>query len=202
MGPAFLLPNAIAILGRTYKPGRRKNMVFSLFGASAPGGFVLGAVFSSMLGQLAWWPWAYWIMGIACFVLAVAGYFVIPHTPMPSRDASSFKLLERIDFAGSVTGIRTPFIALHAQDDPIVGGDLPIDQIKSNPYTLLLETSTGGHVGWFKDRSGRRWYAEPLCRFLKIFHDEITVKGLKPDLENVQLPDPNCEPIATTFRAN
>ncbi len=109
------------------------------------------------------------------------------------KNASSYK---------RIPGIRTPFIALNAQDDPIVGGDLPIDQIKSNPYTLLLETSTGGHVGWFKDRSGRRWYAEPLCRFLKIFHDEITVKGLKPDLENVQLPDPNCEPIATTFRAN
>lgn len=96
MGPAFLLPNAIAILGRTYKPGKRKNMVFSLFGASAPGGFVLGAVFSSMLGQLAWWPWAYWIMGIACFLLAVAGYFVIPHVQMPSRDSPSFNMLERV----------------------------------------------------------------------------------------------------------
>ena len=133
MGPAFLLPNAIAILGRTYKPGRRKNMVFSLFGASAPGGFVLGAVFSSMLGQLAWWPWAYWIMGIACFVLAVAGYFVIPHTPMPSRDASSFKLLERIDFAGSVTGVVGLILFNFAWNQgPVVGWQTPYT------YALLI----------------------------------------------------------------
>nr|CAI6681196.1 BPK_HP1_G0043590.mRNA.1.CDS.1 [Saccharomyces cerevisiae] len=102
------------------------------------------------------------------------------------KNASSYK---------RIPGIRTPFIALHAQDDPIVGGDLPIDQIKSNPLHFASRNFDGGAC-WMvqKDRSGRRWYAEPLCRFSKIFHDEITVKGLKPDLENVQLPDPNCEP--------
>lgn len=36
IGPALLLPNALAILGRTYPPGRRKDMMFSLFGAAAP----------------------------------------------------------------------------------------------------------------------------------------------------------------------
>jgi MFS family permease len=37
MGPAILLPNALGLLGATYKEGRRKDMVFSLFGACAPG---------------------------------------------------------------------------------------------------------------------------------------------------------------------
>ena len=78
IGPALLLPNAIAILGRTYEPGRRKEMVFSMFGATAPGGFVLGAVFSSVFAQLAWWPWAYWTLGIVCFVLAAAGILLVP----------------------------------------------------------------------------------------------------------------------------
>ncbi|KOG97540.1 putative carboxylic ester hydrolase DI49_4294 [Saccharomyces eubayanus] len=107
------------------------------------------------------------------------------------RNASSYK---------RIPGIRTPFVAVHAMDDPIVGSDnLPIGPVKSNPYTLLIETSTGGHVGWFKDSSGKRWYTEPVCKFLKAFHDEITVKGLKPDLDKAKLPNPKCEPIATTF---
>ena len=70
IGPALLLPNALAILGRIYPPGRRKEMIFSLFGATAPNGFLVGGLFSSLLAERVWWPWAYWIMAITC---AVAG---------------------------------------------------------------------------------------------------------------------------------
>jgi MFS family permease len=42
VGPALLLPNGIAILSGTYPPGRKKEMILSLFGATAPGDFVLG----------------------------------------------------------------------------------------------------------------------------------------------------------------
>lgn len=37
IGPALILPNALAILGRTYEAGNKKNMTFALFGACAPG---------------------------------------------------------------------------------------------------------------------------------------------------------------------
>lgn len=37
LGPAILLPNALGLLGATYKPGRKKDMIFSLFGSCAPG---------------------------------------------------------------------------------------------------------------------------------------------------------------------
>jgi len=37
IGPAILLPNALGLLGATYNEGRKKDMVFSLFGACAPG---------------------------------------------------------------------------------------------------------------------------------------------------------------------
>ncbi|OGE49482.1 hypothetical protein PENARI_c021G05602 [Penicillium arizonense] len=53
-------------------------MIFSLFGATAPGGFVVGGVFSSIFAQLVWWPWAYWVMGIACAMLALIGKVVGP----------------------------------------------------------------------------------------------------------------------------
>jgi MFS family permease len=73
IGPALLLPNAVAIFGRTYAPGLKKDMVFCLFGATAPGGFTLGATFCSLLAERVWWPWGYWIMGIACFCLQFWG---------------------------------------------------------------------------------------------------------------------------------
>ncbi|KEQ66148.1 MFS general substrate transporter [Aureobasidium melanogenum CBS 110374] len=101
MGPAVLLPNALAILGRTYPPGRRKDMVFSIFGATAPGGFLLGAVFSSMLAQLAWWPWGYWILCIYCILLSGASFMVIP-----SDDPITWPIpKERFDIWGTTVGV-------------------------------------------------------------------------------------------------
>lgn len=41
IGPAMCLPNGLAILGATYAPGPRKDMVFALFGACAPGGSIV-----------------------------------------------------------------------------------------------------------------------------------------------------------------
>jgi MFS family permease len=106
IGPAFLLPNAIAILSRCYDPGRRQNMIFSLFGATAPGGFVLGAVFSSLLSQMAWWPWSYWVLCFACLLLGVLGVVVIPATPVPSKTGpESASIWQRVDIFGSITGV-------------------------------------------------------------------------------------------------
>jgi MFS family permease len=36
VGPAICLPNAVAILGRSYPPGHRKNIAFAMFAACAP----------------------------------------------------------------------------------------------------------------------------------------------------------------------
>jgi len=132
IGPAFLLPNAIAILGRTYPPGRRQEMVFSLFGATAPSGFNLGAVFSSLFAQTAWWPWAFWVMGVICFLLAIAGYFAIPHTPPPYlEEDSSITAWARVDGWGSVTGIVALVLINFAWNQgPVVGW--------TTPYTYII----------------------------------------------------------------
>jgi MFS family permease len=132
IGPAFLLPNAIAILGRAYKPGRRQEMVFSLFGATAPSGFLLGALFSSLLAEVAWWPWAFWIMGIVCCLLAVAGYFAIPHTPAPVLNREhGITAWSRIDGWGSVTGVTALVLINFAWNQgPVVGW--------TTPYTYIL----------------------------------------------------------------
>ncbi|CAM1504854.1 Fc.00g024450.m01.CDS01 [Cosmosporella sp. VM-42] len=131
IGPAFLLPNSIAILGRCYDPGRRQNMVFSLFGATAPSGFLVGAVFASLLSQMAWWPWAYWVMCVACLLLALLGVFVIPATPPPSNpEHERSSVWQRVDIFGSVTGVAALALFNFAWNQgPVVGWPTPYTYI-------------------------------------------------------------------------
>ena len=128
IGPAILLPNAIAILGRTYPPGRRKDMIFSVFGATAPGGFVLGALFSSLFAQLSWWPWTFWTMSIVCFCFAGFAVVLIP------RDASHQKpprTLDQFDIGGTLTGVSGLVLINFAWNQgPVVGW--------TTPYTYIL----------------------------------------------------------------
>ena len=74
IGPATLLPNAVALLARAYPTGKRKSFVFSMFGATAPSGFILGALFGSIFAQLVWWPWAQWALAFFCDFLAIVAY--------------------------------------------------------------------------------------------------------------------------------
>ncbi|KAI9711867.1 MAG: hypothetical protein M1820_002012 [Bogoriella megaspora] len=78
IGPALLMPNALALFGRAYAPGIKKNLVFALFGAMAPAGFVIGAAFGSLFAEYTWWPWAFWSYGIAAFGLSIISLLVIP----------------------------------------------------------------------------------------------------------------------------
>ncbi|OJJ07782.1 hypothetical protein ASPVEDRAFT_57053 [Aspergillus versicolor CBS 583.65] len=127
LGPAFLLPNAIAIVSRCYEPGLRQNMIFCLFGATAPGGFLLGAVFSSLLSQRLWWPWSYWVLSFACLGLAVLGFVAIPATPAPiSPESEGSSVWSRIDVAGSITGVAALVLFNFAWNQgPVVGWTTP-----------------------------------------------------------------------------
>ncbi|KAE8154901.1 MFS general substrate transporter [Aspergillus avenaceus] len=130
LGPAMLLPNAIAILGRAYPPGLRKQMVFSLFGATAPNGFIVGGVFASIFAQWVWWPWAYWVMGMVCFVLAFLGLLVIPYTPRP-RFRKVLSLWVRLDALGATVGISALILINFAWNQAALVG-WPV------PYTYVL----------------------------------------------------------------
>ena len=99
IGPAMMVPNSLAILGRTYPPGRRKEMIFSIYGATAPNGFIVGAVFGSLLATLVSWPWEFYIMVIACFLFGILAIFVIPNPPYDEDKTMSF------DYLGAVTGV-------------------------------------------------------------------------------------------------
>jgi Dipeptide/tripeptide permease len=78
IGGALLMPNALALLGATYQQGKRKNMIFAIFGAAAPNSALLGSVFGAIFSQLAWWPWTYWTQALVALGCAGLGLLVIP----------------------------------------------------------------------------------------------------------------------------
>ncbi|EHK97603.1 putative Drug resistance protein [Glarea lozoyensis 74030] len=112
IGPALLMPNGLGILGRRYE-GKRKNMAFAFFGASAPVGFVVGAVMSSLLAEKIHWVWAYWAQAIVCLVMAVVSLMVIPSIPASSQENATTaegsseveSIWKRLDVPGAITGV-------------------------------------------------------------------------------------------------
>lgn len=125
IGPAILLPNSLAILGRTYPPGTRKEMAFSLFGATAPGGATLGGAFSALIAERSFWPWAYWCMAIVCCLAGGCAFFVIPPSPVRRTSDKSF------DFLGSIFGVAGLVLVNVAWNQaPVVGW--------GTPYVIVL----------------------------------------------------------------
>ena len=105
IGAAIVMPNALAIFGATYAPGKRKAMVFAIFGACAPNGSIVGSAMAGVLA-LAWWPWAYWVEAIALAVIVVLISFIIPDPPKKEDAALPFReKLLHIDPLGSIAGV-------------------------------------------------------------------------------------------------
>ena len=143
IGPAILLPNSLALLGR-YPPGHRKAMVFSIFGASGPNGFVVGALFSSLLGQFAWWPWAYWCLSILCLMMAFVAKLVIPSF----ETAGSGR---HFDYLGAIFGVAGLVLFNVAWNQAPVAG-------WQAPYVIVLLILGIASVGafFFAERRARQ----------------------------------------------
>ncbi|KAI1607845.1 major facilitator superfamily [Exophiala viscosa] len=132
LGPAILLPNGLALLGATYEPGKKKNMIFAIFGATAPNGALLGAVFSSLFSELAWWPCTYWPMATVSAICAIIGILVIiPIKHTSTKGRTLLEIVEMLDLPGAVLGITGLVLVNVAWNQaPIVGWQ--------TPYTYIL----------------------------------------------------------------
>nr|XP_031857395.1 uncharacterized protein CI109_007217 [Kwoniella shandongensis]KAA5524467.1 hypothetical protein CI109_007217 [Kwoniella shandongensis] len=94
LGSALALPNALAILGRTFPPGRTRNMVFATLGALAPAGFWVGGIISALFAQFVSIPWIWWFTAIFTFVFLLIGLLVLPRdTPHPDPSSRRFDYL-------------------------------------------------------------------------------------------------------------
>lgn len=85
---AAFLPSSIMILGAMYRPGPRKNIVFSIYGACAALGFFVGIFFSGLCGSFLTWSWYFFIGAILSAITAVSSYFSIPSDYIETKKVS------------------------------------------------------------------------------------------------------------------
>lgn len=132
IGPAFLLPAALAILGRSYAPSKKKNMVFALFGACAPSGFNFGAVFSGLVSQFSDWAWAYWLMAIVAGAFLILTCWIVPECDHKRSD-------EPFDSLGAFTGVAGLILFNFSWNQaPLVGWQEPYIYVLMIVGILLL----------------------------------------------------------------
>ncbi|RSL46407.1 hypothetical protein CEP54_013874 [Fusarium duplospermum] len=77
-GSAAFLPGGIMILGKIYRPGPRKNLVFALYGAFAPLGFFIGILMGGIAAQLLTWSWYFWFGTIFLTVILAVSCLTVP----------------------------------------------------------------------------------------------------------------------------
>lgn len=125
IGPALLVPNGIALIGRTFPIGMKRSISIAIFGGCGPVGITIGVVFSAILAQLVWWPWCFWVMSFAC-----AGCFILTWIVIPSDDAGESpddivnKPREQFDLLGAFTGVIGLLLINFALNEaPVEGWD-------------------------------------------------------------------------------
>ncbi|KAF1918309.1 major facilitator superfamily domain-containing protein [Ampelomyces quisqualis] len=111
-GPAAFLPSGIMLLGSIYRPGPRKNLVFSLYGAFAPVGFFTGIFFAGIAAQFMTWGWFFWIGAIILGIVAVVSYLCIPNRK-EDRVGTGVKM----DWLGTATVIPGLVLIIFALTD-------------------------------------------------------------------------------------
>ncbi|KFY97626.1 hypothetical protein V500_01972 [Pseudogymnoascus sp. VKM F-4518 (FW-2643)] len=97
LGPAAFLPSSMMLIGSIYRPGPRKNLVFSIYGACAPIGFFVGIFFAGVTGQYTTWGWFFWIGMFLSLITATTSYFYIP-SDIKERRALGIKM----DWLGAI----------------------------------------------------------------------------------------------------
>lgn len=80
IGAAAYLPAGITLLATTYRPGPRKNVVFSLYGGCAPFGFFFGIFIAGLSGQFLYWGWYFWIAAMLLALLCGITILCVPRS--------------------------------------------------------------------------------------------------------------------------
>ena len=101
IGPAAFLPASVALLSKVYRPGPRKNIVFSIYGAMAPVGFFVGIAASGVsagVDEKNGWRGYFWVGAGLVFLATIMGIWAVP------RD-STFDTTNAVgmDWLGTVT---------------------------------------------------------------------------------------------------
>ncbi|KAI0813499.1 major facilitator superfamily-domain-containing protein [Xylaria sp. FL0064] len=116
VGFSAFLPAGLALLGHAYRPGPRKNLVYSIYGAAACFGFYFGILIGAVSGQYLNWRWYFYIGSILVFLVVVVGVVTIPAN-LGDRDEEAV-----MDWWGLVTAVPGLVLVVYAFSD---GGHAP-----------------------------------------------------------------------------
>ncbi|WWC59375.1 uncharacterized protein I303_101927 [Kwoniella dejecticola CBS 10117] len=146
LGSALSLPNALAILGRTYPPGKIRNIVFAILGALAPAGFIVGGAVASIFTVLVDPRWVWWFTAIFIFVFLISGIFILPSDgQIPS---SEIRLrIRSFDYIGTaLLMLALGLFNFVWNQAPLVGWEQPY------VYVLLIVSILGFVAFFFYER--------------------------------------------------
>jgi MFS family permease len=164
LGPAAYLPASLTLLGSMYRPGPRKNLVFSIYGSMAPLGFFIGIFFAGVAGQYAGWRWYFYIGSILTSLTAVVAYLTIPSDYHERKDNGV-----KMDWLGStavVCGLILVVFAITQSSHATNGWATPYI-----PVTLILGVLVLGVAFYIEG-----WLAEqPLLPF-----EVFRIKYMRP----------------------
>ncbi|RCI15928.1 hypothetical protein L249_2035 [Ophiocordyceps polyrhachis-furcata BCC 54312] len=113
LGLSAFLPAGIALLGRFYRPGPRKNLIFALYGASCPLG-LFGGMLTAGLAQQVFdqWRWFFWIGGAATGLCCVGTVINSPRDVVPADGRTGQRVT--MDWPGTLTTVPGFMLVLYA----------------------------------------------------------------------------------------
>lgn len=137
VGSGALVPNAFALLGRSFEPfSVKKNISFAFLGFCSPAGYIFGGLIGAAFAQKSTWRWGFWFWAIGCLVLGLYSFLVVPHSvgsPLPGLKMRDF------DYLGTITGISGLTLFSFAWNQaPVVGWEKPYVYILMIVGILLL----------------------------------------------------------------
>jgi MFS family permease len=112
LGPAAFLPASIMLLGKTYRPGPRKNLVFGLYGAFAPLGFFFGIIIAGVAAEFMIWRWYFFLGTIVLAMVCVTSFVTIPRDKGEDRDQGV-----NMDYLGMATIVPGLLLVVFAITD-------------------------------------------------------------------------------------
>lgn len=96
-GPAMYLPSGVMLLSNTYRPGKRKNIVFSIYATCGALGFFYGILMSGVAAQYINWRWYFWLGAISGGITLAAAVLCVPSDVHESRERGV-----KMDWLGSL----------------------------------------------------------------------------------------------------
>ncbi|OCL11241.1 MFS general substrate transporter [Glonium stellatum] len=91
-------PASLSMIGTVYPAGKRRNLVLSIFGASAPLGFFSGIASGTLTANFDKWNWYFWAASILSLLVTITTAITSPRV---CRGGSSTKVT--MDWWGSFT---------------------------------------------------------------------------------------------------